>query len=115
MNKELVQAASSRKLDVVFLGDDTTEQWNGRWMGETLSPDSAALVSSVIADDLSKIHRLWNKTFTAEGGGAYDGIALGIYGDTVRDEYATTQQSVLGAYFLALRSPYFRSEISCGE
>jgi hypothetical protein len=84
MNKELADSVASRKLDVVFLGDDTTEEWNGRWMGESPSENSTSLMYTVITEDLFRINRLWKRTFTTTGGGKLDGLALGIYGDTVR-------------------------------
>jgi hypothetical protein len=60
--------------DVVFLGDDTTEMWNGMFLNVPVysNPNGKA------------IHDYWNKTFTRDGGGELDGLALGIAEDTVR-------------------------------
>lgn len=55
--------------DIVFLGDDITEEWRGTAMG-------------VRQDDMGKVARVFNKLFTREGGGPIDGLALGLAGDT---------------------------------
>ena len=56
-------------LDVVFIGDSITEQRQGTSHGE----DVPAYVS---------IKEVFDKTFTKEKGGEFDGIAMGIAGDT---------------------------------
>ena len=73
-------------IDVVFLGDDVTEIWNGKWLNGpvTYHPDGRL------------IQDYWNRTFEQrlslvntnaheEGEGpSLQGLALGIAGDTVR-------------------------------
>lgn len=56
-------------LDVVFIGDSITEQRQGTSMGR---PN----------DDLTGIKEVFDKTFTKEKGGEFNGIAMGISGDT---------------------------------
>ena len=58
------------ELDVVFIGDSITEQRQGTSMGKPM-------------DDYTGIKEVFDKTFTKEKGGEYNGIALGISGDTV--------------------------------
>jgi len=66
-------------LDVVFLGDDVTEIWNGKWLNGpvTYHPDGRL------------IQDYWNRTFEKrlavqgeEKGASLQGLALGIAGDT---------------------------------
>lgn len=59
------------RYDVVFLGDETTEGWNGRLLNLPFSGGK-------------KIQNYWSETFTIEGGGDIEGLALGIAGDSVR-------------------------------
>lgn len=60
-------------LDVVFLGDDLVEVWNGLGLNVPVGRPNGA-----------EIQKLWNATFTKAGGGKLDGLALGIMGDSVR-------------------------------
>lgn len=69
-NKQRI--TQNTKYDVVFLGDETTEGWNGRWMNMPIPRESKQILN------------YWNKTFTKEGGGNLEGLALGIAGDSVR-------------------------------
>ena len=54
-------------LDVVFVGDSITELRAGRMFGHTAHVD---------------ISRVFEKHFTKKGGGDFDGLALGLAGDT---------------------------------
>jgi hypothetical protein len=71
-------SSSTLSLDVVFLGDGTTEAWTGR----SLPHESQLDRGNVIA-------HIFNQTFHKEEGGLVDGIALGIAGDTVRQIVST--------------------------
>ena len=66
----MVQNSPSKSFDVVFVGDEMVERMMGTNVGRP------SLESKQIAD-------LFNKTFTKEGGGEFDGLALGIAGDAV--------------------------------
>ena len=59
------------ELDVVFVGDSITEQRQGTVMGKP-------------SDDYTGIKEVFDKTFTRKKGGDFNGIAMGISGDTVR-------------------------------
>lgn len=59
----------STGLDVVFIGDSITEQRQGTSHGEHV-------------EDYVSIKEVFDKTFTKEKGGDFDGIAMGIAGDT---------------------------------
>mmetsp|Transcript_487 Transcript_487/g.790 ORF Transcript_487/g.790 Transcript_487/m.790 type:complete len:502 (-) Transcript_487:46-1551(-) len=59
----------STGLDVVFIGDSITEQRQGTAHGEHV-------------DDYVSIKEVFDKTFTKDKGGDFDGIAMGIAGDT---------------------------------
>ena len=56
------------KLDVVFLGDSITEEWNGKWLGNynTRFQEIPSVFRKYFQDDLQ-------------------GLALGIAGDKVSD------------------------------
>lgn len=71
---QVLAAAANKEYDVVFLGDDTVEMWNGRALNvpANVNPNGRA------------INQYFNKTFTKAGGGQIEGLALGIYGDSVR-------------------------------
>lgn len=68
-NKE--SANASDDVDVVFLGDSITEGWSGTAWGRT-----NAKVHSV--------PQVFQSYFSIEHGGDYEGLALGIAGDSVR-------------------------------
>ena len=70
-NKKMVKNAPAKSFDVVFVGDEMVERMVGTNIGRPSSE------SRQIAD-------MFNKTFTKEGGGEFDGLALGIAGDAVR-------------------------------
>eukprot|EP00545_Synedropsis_sp_CCMP1620_P007328 CAMPEP_0119003062 /NCGR_PEP_ID=MMETSP1176-20130426/331_1 /TAXON_ID=265551 /ORGANISM="Synedropsis recta cf, Strain CCMP1620" /LENGTH=418 /DNA_ID=CAMNT_0006954621 /DNA_START=28 /DNA_END=1284 /DNA_ORIENTATION=- len=71
-NKELVSDYDfmSSGVDVVMLGDQVTEEWNGRLFGS-------------LADDYKGVNHFFKKTFTKSGGGNLDAVALGIAGDSI--------------------------------
>lgn len=60
-------------LDVVFLGDDLVEMWAGLGLNVPLAIPNG-----------QEIQKIFNRTFTKAGGGALDGMAMGIRGDSVR-------------------------------
>jgi len=66
----------AKRYDVVFLGDETTEIWNGRWLNINM-PVGRPVTNGRL------INEYWNATFTKEGGGKFEGLALGITGDSV--------------------------------
>jgi hypothetical protein len=73
-----LSAAAAKKagpLDVVFLGDDLVEMWTGRGLNVPLADPNG-----------QEIQKIFNRTFTKAGGGALDGLAMGIRGDSVRDD-----------------------------
>jgi len=56
--------------DVVLLGDEFVEDFNGRALGKPMP-------------SLKNIGKYWDSTFTFNGGGDVEGLALGISGDSV--------------------------------
>jgi len=77
--KGWVQAHKQNKLlinnqynnvDVVLLGDQITEEWNGRWYGK---PEQ----------EMQKVKTWFDEKFSTTGGGDVNGVALGIAGDSV--------------------------------
>jgi lysophospholipase L1-like esterase len=70
MNMGLINEALNmkREIDVVFLGDSITEEWNARLLGR-------------VRKDLRGIQQVFSRYFTRAGGGTYNGVALGIAGD----------------------------------
>jgi hypothetical protein len=72
-NQKRAVAAKNLVLDVVVLGDGLVEIWNGR-----------GLEAPAAIPNGKEIQRIWNETFTRAGGGALEGVALGIKGDSVR-------------------------------
>jgi len=70
-NKKLVRSYRDQHyLDVAFLGESLVEEMDGRWMG------------AMQTEFLSGIERQFRKHFKKEEGAAYEGVALGIAGDT---------------------------------
>ena len=63
----------NREYDVVFFGDEVAEGWNGAALGRPAIP----------SDDALKTKSYFTKTFTKDGGGEFDGLALGVLGDNV--------------------------------
>lgn len=70
MNMGLIDKAlkTDTEVDVAFVGDSITEEWNGRLFGRD-------------DENLKGISNVFNEYFTKEGGGSYEGVALGIAGD----------------------------------
>jgi hypothetical protein len=71
-NKLLVTQAIGRfgsdGIDVVFMGDQTVQSWDGRWLNR-------------MAPEGGKIAAFFNHTFNSDS--VFQGVALGIYGDRV--------------------------------
>lgn len=67
----VIEKSTSKKFDVVLLGDSIVEEWNARWSGK------------FVHMSFSKIQKIWYNLFTKNGGGKIDGLALGIAGDRV--------------------------------
>lgn len=68
-------ATAATDVDVVFLGDSSIEEWNGKWMGMAHE------------ENIKGISSWYSKTFKREKGGDVEGLALGIAGDTVSNLY----------------------------
>lgn len=68
--RKALDGAEDYELDVVFVGDSITEQRQGTQTGRPV-------------EDYTGIKEVFDKTFTKEKGGDYNGIAMGISGDTV--------------------------------
>lgn len=66
--------------DVIFLGDDMVELWNGK----LFTMMNANGPRPGVTDEGAQIKQYFNKTFSKEAGGDLDGLALGINGDSVR-------------------------------
>jgi lysophospholipase L1-like esterase len=69
----------NQQVDVVFLGDSITEEWNGRWLGKRQGRYTSMF---------EETHNVWKDLFdsggsTAHGTGAMNGLALGIAGDRI--------------------------------
>ena len=62
-------------VDVAFLGESLVEEMNGRWMGRTNN-----------GPQLETMRTMFKNKFTRDVSGV-EGIALGIAGDTVRQNY----------------------------
>jgi hypothetical protein len=69
-NKNRLKATADNLYDVVFVGDGMVEMLNGQRNGMD-DPQGQS------------INKLFKKTFTKEGGGEFDALALGIAGDQV--------------------------------
>jgi len=83
LNKELAIKAAithdkQNPIDIVFLGDSITEEWNGRWHGKTQDE----LGEDFQKTDLNEIHQIFTSKFQKDTGASLDAIALGIAGDT---------------------------------
>lgn len=63
----------TKEYDVVFIGDEVVEGWNGEWLGKTGIPSA----------DAFQTKDYFTKAFTREGGGEFEGLALGVMGDVV--------------------------------
>ena len=71
INVDLID--TSKDYDVVFYGDEVVEGWNGLNLGKPMLP--------VVKG--TQVHTFFTQTFTKDGGGEFDGLALGIMGDVV--------------------------------
>jgi lysophospholipase L1-like esterase len=71
-NNEAAVAHWARTLDVVFYGDSITEGWNETNYGKSSTRFAGA-------------KDVFQSLFSTARGGDYEGIALGIAGDAVRD------------------------------
>lgn len=71
INQQLTQSEKARNVDVVFLGDSITERWRGT--GGGVRKPAAEGNEEIFESLFSKAH-----------GGKYNGLALGVAGDTVR-------------------------------
>lgn len=69
-NKEAAERAAGTDVDVLFLGDSITEGWLGLSMGFPNGRKSENL-------------KVFQSLFSVEEGGEFEGLALGISGDTV--------------------------------
>jgi hypothetical protein len=71
-NKLLVEDYDfTSSVDLVMVGDQGVEEWNGRWYGND-------------NDDYKGVNNVFRKSFTRQDGGTMDAVALGIAGDSVR-------------------------------
>lgn len=70
-NKDLFGSSSIQNWDVVLLGDGVVEEYQGRVLG-------------TMDASLKNVKKYWDATFSTEGGGDVEGLALGIAGDSVR-------------------------------
>jgi lysophospholipase L1-like esterase len=61
-------AEAGKSVDVAFIGDSITEEWNGRWAGRNMTR-------------LAPIAQTFDKYFHKDSGADYEGVALGINGD----------------------------------
>jgi len=61
-----------KDFDVIFFGDEVAEGWNGESLGMPITKS-----------DGLKTKDYFKKTFTKEGGGEFEGLALGVMGDDV--------------------------------
>jgi lysophospholipase L1-like esterase len=61
-------------VDVVFLGESITEGWRGTSYGNPVGRKEG-------------VPAIFKNIFTVEGGGKYEGLALGIASDTVRGRF----------------------------
>ena len=76
-------------VDVVFLGEQTIQAWDGLWLDRP-APEGA------------KIAYAFNQTFNNPSGAGIKGLPLGIYGDRVSDDDVTNFR--FGNYFFAART-----------
>jgi hypothetical protein len=70
-NKEAAEAKQG-DVDVLFLGDSITEGWSGTSWGRKNAR-------------VHNVPQVFQSLFSVENGGEYEGLALGIAGDTVSD------------------------------
>lgn len=65
-----IASQANANLDVVFLGDETTQAWSGKYMDKPMPGGNS-------------IAAMFNVTFQKEKGAGLDGLALGMAGDSV--------------------------------
>jgi hypothetical protein len=63
----------TKTYNVVFYGDEVVEGWNGFALGKPLLP----------VEKGTQVRTYFTETFTKDGGGEFDGLALGVRGDVV--------------------------------
>jgi hypothetical protein len=78
--------------DVIFVGDDLVALWAGNvnrttTTTTTTSPRSKGSRTNNDHHHQYALHQYFQQTFTKDGGGDVNGLALGIAGDTVRFTY----------------------------
>jgi len=71
VNKEAAEATQG-DVDVVFLGDSITEGWVGTSWGRKNAK-------------VHNVPQVFESYFSIENGGEYEGLALGVAGDSVSD------------------------------
>mmetsp|Transcript_4145 Transcript_4145/g.6481 ORF Transcript_4145/g.6481 Transcript_4145/m.6481 type:complete len:431 (+) Transcript_4145:160-1452(+) len=74
-NKAIVRDQAKEtdtQVDVVFVGDQLIEAWNGKYQGEKL-------------DELRSVAKTFNKKFGTNNGTDLKGLALGIGGDSINN------------------------------
>jgi len=76
MNRRLVIESEGEKLDIVFYGDSITEEWNGRWLGDSEAYGGEEGKNERLEDIHSVFRTHFNKRMMR-------GMALGIAGDTI--------------------------------
>jgi hypothetical protein len=94
-NKDLVADSDNilfGSVDVVFVGDDVTEAWNGRQLGVETSAYKA-------------VNSYFLKTFSRNGGGEIDGLALGTTADSVCYATVCTNTTNIVSYHIILIKP----------
>jgi lysophospholipase L1-like esterase len=104
-NKKRIQ--QNVDYDVVFFGDETTEEWNGYWYNKP-------------SQDGHLIRKYWNETFTSAAGGELEGLALGIAGDSTanllwRMQHGELPQSLNSKVFWLLIGTNDLSRGGCSE
>jgi len=70
LNKKMIQSAVAQRktVDVAFIGDSITEEWNGRWAGRNMTR-------------LAPIKQVFDEYFNKANQAQFEGMALGINGD----------------------------------
>ena len=72
LNKLLLEPSSVLSgLDVVIVGDESVEEWNGRWFGTPM-------------DKYKEAKTYFDENFNRTKGGKVNGLAWGVAKDTVR-------------------------------
>ncbi len=79
LSKDFIAKTGMSQPDVIFLGDSFIEATTGTF---NKGLEQGLLAGSPAAQELDRIKALYDKTFTKTNGGKYDGLSLGIAGDT---------------------------------